>query len=147
MPAVLLPLSEALPTDHISRAQVPRTDEKYGSAPFPILPFRVTRSVRPSQLVLLQLMRPPENVQEIPRPTQRLFPSTCATESRRSNVNLTAAQLIELLAQEIAAELTERPAQPGYSVLRHDRHHPVHQRSSRSERTTVPPHPVPSGQL
>lgn len=78
---------------------------------------------------------------------RRLLQGTCVTESRRSNVNPAAAQLIELLAQEIASELTQGSAQPGNSVLSHDHHHPAHQRSRRSERAAVPPDPTPCGQL
>lgn len=100
-----------------------------------------------SQLALVQLMGLPENAREIPRPTRCLFQGTCVTDSRHSNVNPTAAQLIELLAQEIASELTERAAQPGYSVLSHDLHHPVRQRTRHSERATAQPLRMASGQL
>ena len=89
----------------------------------------------------------PENAREIPRPTRRLFQGTCVTNSRHSNVTPTAAQLIELLAEEIASELTDRPAQPGYSFLSQDPYHPVRQRSSRGERATAPAHRTPCGQV
>ena len=80
----------------------------------------------------------PENAREIPRPTRRLFQGTCVTDLRQSIVNPTAAQLIELLAQEIASELTERPGPPGYSVPSHDLHHPVRQRSRLREPREAP---------
>ena len=89
----------------------------------------------------------PENAREIPRRPRCLFQGTCVTDSRHWNVSPTATQLIELLAQEIASELAERPAQPGYSVLSQDGHHPVRQPGRRSEHAAAPLHRTPSGPL
>ena len=80
----------------------------------------------------------PENAREIPRPTRCLFQGTCVTVSRHSNVNPTAAQLIELLAQEIASELTERPALPDTPSRLTIPHHPVRQRSRLPEPREAP---------